>query len=297
MATTTTGTIQTNIKAAQDTVGDITKYALFLGGPAATNELLRAFDPLKGGWGRLFMVRKPAFLDETIPDKLKYFKHILEYANTGVSGMGDYTLEFQSMTGGYGGRQIQVPTHTTDGMNNFTVQVYEMSGSPIREVLDFWINGISDKMSTFAHYNGSTLPKILANQTAEFIYVLTDNTGQEVEYACLLADATPTTIPTSVLDYTAGSHDLITYTISFNCIRYDSIQINKVAKALLNKYRVLANSLNFHSGIDIGSDDGQRGLEALTPGRTGYNVKTGYLEKVQSDTNMDNIDQGSPIVD
>lgn len=276
-------TIQSGIK--NSSVNDITQYALFLGGPNATNEVLRSFDPLKEGWARLFMVRKPAFLQDTIPNKLTYFKHILEYANTGVSGLGDYTLNFQAMTGGYGGRQIQVPTYTSDGTDNFTVTVYEMSGSPIREVIDFWINGISDKMSTFSHYNGSNLPKMLANQSAEFIYVVTDNTGLEVEYACMFANAVPTTIQVSQLDYSAGSHDLVQYTIPFNCIRYDSIQINKLAKKLIEKYRILVNSLNFHSGIreeggggaDSSADSSSKYLNELVPADTHYDITTGLL--------------------
>ena len=67
MAALTTPTIQSNIKSAA--ANDITKYALFMGGTNVTNEVLACYDPLKTGYGRLFMVRKPAFLDRIMSQK------------------------------------------------------------------------------------------------------------------------------------------------------------------------------------------------------------------------------------
>ena len=70
-------TIQSNIK--QHDGDKLLDYALFVGGLNVTNEVLANYDPLRTGYGRLFMVRTPLFLSRTIPTKLKKFKHILEY--------------------------------------------------------------------------------------------------------------------------------------------------------------------------------------------------------------------------
>lgn len=272
-------TIQSNIKNSKVT-SSITKYALFAGGINATHDVLKTYDPLKTGYGRLFMVRKPLFLEKTIPTKLKAFKHILEYGNTSVQGINDITVNFNEVTGGYVGKSFEIPSIAQDTTTNFSVGVYEFSGSPIREVLHTWINGTTDLLTGLAHYNGLSLDKTEANQTAEFVYVSTDNTGENVEYACLFANCFPGGIQMNQFNYTSGQHELVPMTIEFHCIKYESMQINKLGQSLLDRYKVLANSLNFFSGISSKDND------TLGTG-FGYDVATGQLsEKAKGkDTN------------
>ena len=271
-------TIQSGIKHHSN--DDLTKYALFMGGLNVTHDVLVNYDPLKTGYGRLFMVRKPIFLDNTIPTKLKKFKHILEYGNTAIRGLNDINVNFQTITGGYTGKSFDIPTHATDDTNEFTVTCYEFSGSPIREVIHTWINGTTDLLTGLAHYNGDGIAKLQSNQTAEFIYIATDNTGEAVEYACLFANCFPKNLKNSQFEYESGQHELVTYDINFSCVKYESLQINKVAQSLLNRYKILSNSLNFYSGIN--SNDST----TLGAG-IGYDVKTGQMtpEKAGVTTN------------
>lgn len=251
-------TIQTGIK--QHTMKEMTDYALFLGGTNVTNEVLKVYDPLKTGYGRLFMVRKPVWLDNyfaknTDNNQFTKFKHILEYGNTAVQGIGDTQVDFENITGGYIGKSFEIPVNVSDNTNTFTVTVYEFSGSPVREVIHTWINGSVDLLTGLTHYNGDDTPVLQANQTAEFIYVATDSTGKNVEYACLLANCFPRGINTDPFNYTSGTHNVVTTDIEFSTTKYESIQINEVAKALLNKYQVLTNSLNLYSGYSPTADD------------------------------------------
>lgn len=262
-------TIQSGIK--HHTNDDLTKYALFMGGLNVTHDVLVNYDPLKTGYGRLFMIQKPVFLDNIIPDKLKKFKHILEYGNTAISGLNDVTVQTQSLTGGYVGRSFEIPTHATDDTNQFTVTCYEFSGSPIREVIHTWINGTTDLLTGLSHYNGDSIAKLQSNQTAEFIYVATDNTGEAVEYACLFANCFPKNIKNDQFNYQSGEHNLVEYPIEFSCVKYESLQINKVAQSLLNKYKLLANSLNFYSGVK--SND----TTTLGTG-IGYDIASGQMK-------------------
>jgi hypothetical protein len=243
---------------------------LFLGGLNATQQALAQYDPLKTGYGRLFMIRKPVFLDNIIPDKLKKFKHILEYGNTAIAGINDVQVQTQTITGGYVGRSFEIPTHATDDTNQFTVTCYEFSGSPIREVIHTWINGTTDLLTGLSHYNGDSVAKLQSNQTAEFIYVATDNTGEAVEYACLFANCFPKNIKNEQFNYTSGEHNLVEYPIEFSCVKYESLQINKVAQSLLNKYKLLANSLNFYSGIKSNDNDLGTGI--------GYDIASGQMK-------------------
>ena len=207
------------------------------------------------------MVHEPAWLAQSIGDKLKKFKHILEYGNTAVQGIGDIEVNFNDYTGGYAGKSFSIPSVATDGTQTFTVNCYEFSGSPIREVIHTWVNGTTDLLTGLAHYNGhaatygnttgtKTLNVLRSNQTAEFVYVSTDVTGTMVEYACLFANCFPANVRNEQFNYTSGSHELVEYNVEFRCTKYESLQINKLGQALLNKYRVLANSLNFFSGIN-----------------------------------------------
>ena len=246
-------TIQTNIHTHD--FDDLTKYSLMMGGLNVTNASLQQYDPLKTGFGRLFMIRTPKFLTTMLPTKTKKFKHILEYANTGVSGLNDITLETSTIQGGYAGRQFDVSMVAKDDMNSFQVGVYEFSGSPVREYITTWISGVSDLQTGLSHYHGVDLPIHQANHTGEFIYVATDQTGVRIEYACMFANCMPKTIKLDQFNYQAGDHDLVKYDIDFTCVKYESPQINEVAKALLNKYNILMNYLDFQSGFttdDVG---------------------------------------------
>lgn len=267
-------TIQSNIKNYRDyaTADDITKYALFMGGLNTTHEALKIYDPLRTGYGRIFMVRKPEFLDRTIPQQLKTFKHIVEYGNTSVSGIGDIQVQFQEYQGGYTNKSFEIPHSVSNSTEELNIRVYEFSGSPIREVIYQWINGTTDLLTGLSHYNGEdTLAHIQANQTAEFIYVNTDHTGKNVEYACLFTNCFPKNLKNDHFNYEAGQHDLVQYEIQFTATKYESIQINRVAKALLDKYKVLSNSLNFYSGYSTESIKNSTGHK--------YNPYTGKLDQ------------------
>ena len=241
--------------AHQSDKAELSKYALFLGGLNVTRGALEQYDPLRTGYGRLFMIRKPVFLTSEkygIKDKLNTFKHILEYANIGVSGNNNITMNFNQMQGGYTNRQMDVPNIATDDSNEFTVRVYEFSGSPVREVIQMWINGMSDIQSGFAHYNGAVMDGIdysQANHTAEFIYVVTDPSGTKVEYAALFANCMPKEIKLDHFNYDSGQHDLVQMDVAFTCTRYMSPVVNDVAARLIKKYSVLVNSLNFNPGF------------------------------------------------
>ena len=72
-------TIQSSIKNAS--IDDMSKYALFLGGTNVVRDVLSAYDPLKTGYGRIFMVHNPLWVAKYFngTNKFKHFIHILQY--------------------------------------------------------------------------------------------------------------------------------------------------------------------------------------------------------------------------
>lgn len=263
---------------------NITKYSMFVGGVNATNNALRQYTPLVNGYCRLFMVRPPYAIMNIFaggePGNLYssdslfvQFKHMLEYMNRSVTGIGAKTLETAGtpFQGGFAGRQFSVPTVTKETTQTIQIGMYELAGCPIGTVLDTWINAIGDENSGLATYGGyisggrdssnrevplyryagksnAGIEFNEANHTCEFIYILHDRSGAQVERALLLADCYPKGWnQTAVLDMAAGgTHDLVAYEVEFNCIAYSSPLITSIANDLLKQYRIVSNHLNFN---------------------------------------------------
>jgi hypothetical protein len=304
---------------------DMTKYSMFVGGTNATHHALRNYSPLLNGYGRLFMVRPPKAILKMFAGNDAYlyssdnefiqFKHMLEYMNRSITGFGDKTLEnaTTAIQGGFAGRQFNTPTVTKETTNSFTVGLYEMTGCPVYNVIDGWMNAIGDENSGLATYGGyisggqdaNGIERRLykrssesdegiafneANHTAEFIYVMHDRSGAQVERAVLLADCYPTGINEgAILNMEAGAqHDNVTYDITFNCVVYRSPIITAIANDLLKQYRIVSNSLNFNPELGdavYATDDA--GLFNRALGAVPVDSATG--------TNIGNVPAFSPL--
>lgn len=279
------GVITSQTGGRQFEGNSIVDYSLFVGGVNATNHALRNYSPLLNGFGRLFMVRPPLVLLKIFAggnDTYLYsrynqfiqFKHMMEYMNRSVTNIQNKSLEAAGtpIQGGFAGRQFKTPTVTKVNTESFTVGMYELVGCPIRTVLDMWMNAIGDENSGLATYGGyisgglnskgkhqrlwkysnqqddTGIPFNEANHTAEFIYVEHDRSGAQVESAVLFADCWPTEVNDgAVLNMEAGgTHDNVTYEVTFNTIMYRSPIITSIADDLLKQYQIVSNSLNFN---------------------------------------------------
>lgn len=277
------GVITSQTGGRQFDAPNMTKYSMFVGGTNATHHALLNYSPLLNGYGRLFMVRPPHAIATMFgggaanmyssDSEFMQFKHMLEYMNRSVTGFGEKQLEQAGtpIQGGFAGRQFNTPTVTKETTNEITIGLYELIGAPVYTVIDAWMNAIGDENSGLATYGGwinggtdsSGLGKRLykrsseteygidfneANHTAEFIYVMHDRSGAQVERAVLLADCWPKAINQgAILDMSAGgSHDNVTYDVTFNCVMYRSPIINAIANDLLKQYQIVSNSLNFN---------------------------------------------------
>ena len=96
-----------DIKTAED---KITQHSFWLGGTDTTRETLSQYDLQRAGYGRLFIMRMPRFMDVILPESTKKVKHLLQYANVGVDGIQGYSVDFTSVTVGYVGNTIETKT-------------------------------------------------------------------------------------------------------------------------------------------------------------------------------------------
>lgn len=250
-------TLQTNLKQYDHTF--IQNYSLFLGGLNATHNSLRQYDPLKGGYNRIFFVKMPTFMEKIMPAQTKQVRHILEYGFTKIDGIANTTLEFEQLTGGYAGKSFDVATQAKDETQNLTISLYEFSGSPIRTYTDMWISGISDQYTGLGHYHGAldmdaNLRYAQYNHVAEAIYIATDPTGRSnnIEYACLLTNMMPKSVKKDHFNYESGSHPIVATDIEFTAVKYESPQINTLAVALMDRFQTMRDYLEFNSEYTVG---------------------------------------------
>lgn len=250
-------TIQSNLKRHTK---DMTRYALFLGGTNVTSKSLEQYDPLKTGFARIFFLKMPVFMKEVMPDETKKIKHLMEYGFTGIDGIQNITMDFESINGGYSGKSFETATGSKDDTNSITIKLYEFSGSPVREYITTWISGISDPFTGLKHYHGAigknNIEAAQVNEVAEAIYVQTDATGRSdsIEYACLLTNMIPKQAKTDQFNYESGSHPIVQTDIEFTTTKYESAAINELAKALVKKYQILGNYLDFDPGYTVAED-------------------------------------------
>ena len=251
----------------------ITKYSLMMGGLNVRHDVLKAFDPLVGGFYRLFMVREPAWVKKYLGrTRSAAFRHIIEYANMGVSGIDDITVDFDQISGGYAKRQFDIPKTISDGTESFSIKVMEFSGCPVREYIHTWANGTVDLNSNIAHYGGliasGDMAFAQANHTAEFIYVVTDQTGMKVNYACMFTNCFPKKIPTSHFNAEAGEHNTAQLDLEFTCTKYEGPEVNDKANELLARHQIMVNSLEFCTNITT---------SAARSNPKYYNAETGLM--------------------
>jgi hypothetical protein len=254
-------TTQSGIK--QYDHASVVNYALFMGGTNTTYQSLTQYNILRGGYARIFFVKMPVFMEAIMPEKTKWIRHILQYGFTKIDGIENLTLETEQVTGGYAGNSFDVATQSKDGTNTVTMGLYEFGGSPIREYMQMWVTGISDQETGIATYHGALdlqgkyIKYGAQNHVAEAIYVATDPTGRYdgIEYACLLTNMMPKTVKKDHFNYNSGDHPVVQIDVDFTCKKFESPQINEIAKALVAKYDFMKDYLGFKSEYTASSID------------------------------------------
>jgi hypothetical protein len=243
----------------------VENYAFWLGGTDTTNAALKQYDLLRTGYGRIFILQMPKFVQYLLPDETKKFRHLIQFANTGIDGIQGYTVDFTSATVGYVGNTVELPINVKDDTSSITIKLYETQGSLIRTYLDFWITGTIDPFTGLSHYHGARdvsfssnndadissrddLYLSQANHTMEALYVATDPTGETPEYVCLLTNMFPKSSDHSHFTWEAGSHDLVQLSLEFTASKYMSSQINYIGTVALARFNILKNYLNMYSG-------------------------------------------------
>jgi hypothetical protein len=88
------------------------------------------------------------------PAETDNFKSYIETGYKSVQGIQDLSVSSEAIQGGWANQSYEIITSVEDQTNELTVELYEQTGSPVREFLELWATGVRDPRSGVAHYHG-----------------------------------------------------------------------------------------------------------------------------------------------
>lgn len=237
------------------------KFSYFIQGIDVTQKNLDSMTPYVPGISRLFMHVVPTFMDKGFKAMTQSFKSYIETGFKSVQGIGDISADTITIEGGWAGQQFSNISAVKDDTDEITIQLYEQTGSPVREFIETWMTGMRDPRSGVAHYHGG-LDKFEGEleygeqyHTAEFVYVDLDPTARYIEYACLFAHCFPTRISKSHLNYESGQRNEVLLDIPFKATKYEGKYVNDLAYYYLSRQKLKYNYLDFRVFADQASPD------------------------------------------
>jgi hypothetical protein len=235
------------------------QFGYFLQGIDVTRQGIDQMTPYVPGVSRLFMHVVPPFMQVQFPTLTKNFKSYIETGYKSVDGISDLDVEFINIEGGFAQQSFNNVSHVRDSTEEITVQLYEMSGSPVRDFIETWITGVRDPRSGIAHYHGAIASGEVdyceKNHTAEFVYYALDPTAKKIEYACLFAHCFPTRVQKSHLNYTSGTRGEVLLDVAFKVTKYEGRYVNDLAAYYLAKDNLNYNYLDFNPYRDGGAEE------------------------------------------
>ena len=247
--TSQTGLRQQNNKFTNDN--------LFQNGIKADAGRISQYNFHQGGYGRIFWINLPPMLEQGNKDLATQFKNMTEKGMTGFDGLQNLQAETADVTGGLAGNSIKLVTGVKDSFDSFTIKVKEHYGQPLTTAIKYWVLGTKDHETAWCTYNGLVEklgwtydPKY---HTAELLYVTTDPTGASTgtEFACLITNIFPTTIPQDHHNMDHGTHDITELSLEFTGKKYESSYINAKAVEFVAKYNKIEHYMEFKTANEI----------------------------------------------
>jgi len=195
------------------------------------------FDPLVTGYAFIKWVTLPSWVTKVYPQ----FAALTEKNFKEFGGLSDIELQTFGVTHGFNANEFHVAGGIQKQNTEFTLKHQEFSGSPMKNMYQYWISGIRDPETGIATY-----PKIhgmdyaTANHTGELIYIVTRPDANNVdknniEFAAYYTAVMPKAIRLSHFNHTIGTHDQVEYDQSFSGDFHMSAKVDEFAKKVLKE--------------------------------------------------------------
>lgn len=205
---------------------------------------MRQFDLYETSYGFLFVCAVPKFMDilgnrnAKVRNLQDMFVHIVEGEFKGIDGIPDITADAGTISNGVNEVQI-INNVTQDTSIQVSMSYYERSGGALTNYITTFLTGIKDPNSKAKTYHGLIADGTITDPGPDYevftlLYMVTDNTCRKLEKAYLLANAQPTSAPTSTLyNMQRGNIEFPEISITFNCFPITGDRVNLYAGKLL----------------------------------------------------------------
>lgn len=231
---------------------DVQAFTLMRGVTDFSN--LAQYDLYETGYSFLINLSIPKFLKnaKTLSDEYKKlinnYCHIIEYDFRGMSGIDDITSDTGALTNGI--NELNIITRVNEqGGGQFSMNYFERAGSTITKVHELFLRGIKDPRTQFKRYNGqikgprgaagstngntNTLNASYANEVFNYMLIVTDNTGFNVEKSYIIASAQPTSANTSIYQVERGQIGFSEIPVNMNGFPITGRVVNNKAAKML----------------------------------------------------------------
>ena len=241
----------TNIFSDTMSTTDVQAFTLMRGVTDFSN--LAQYDLYETGYSFLINLSIPKFLKnaKSLSDEYKKlinnYCHIIEYDFRGMSGIDDITSDTGALTNGI--NELNIITRVNEqGGGQFSMNYFERAGSTITKVHELFLRGIKDPRTQFKRYNGqikgprgsvtngtngSTNNASYANEVFNYMLIVTDNTGFNVEKSYIIASAQPTSANTSIYQVERGQIGFSEIPVNMNGFPITGRVVNNKAAKML----------------------------------------------------------------
>lgn len=222
---------------------NLTQYTAFRG--VTDFSQIGQFSQFERGYSFLSVLQMPKFMtelatqgNEDMKTLVEGFKHKLEFEFRGLEGLSDITADYMTITDGINEQRL-ISKVTEDTSITVSSSYYETQGALIEKFTEIYLTGIKDPKSQAKTYHGLIKRGLLApgpeNEVFTLLYYVTDSTMLRLEKAFLLVNCQLTTARRSEL-YNGTRADIgnnVETTIEFNCYPLTGVEVDKIAKVLL----------------------------------------------------------------
>lgn len=247
---------------------NITRYNLYNGITDFGNA--RQFDYYEGGYSGLIMLKAPKFMEDLkayrtaeYGELIDNFHHLIQHEFKGLDGLENVSTDYLEVTDNIKTMQF-ISKVNQQGGTTITLNGYkERSGSLITKYTELYLYGIKDPGSQLKTYHGlieeGLTEPIYANEVFTFLYVVTDNTGLNIEKAFILYNCQLTNAELNIYNTERGDIQNKELSLEMNCIPISGPKITKKAYELLHLLFQYKRTEDFDPtivGFENGTKDG-----------------------------------------
>jgi len=207
------------------------------------------FDPLINGYAVFQWIKVPKWVESTF----KSFKILTQKNFKELSGLSNIELQTIGVTNGFSANEYHVANTIQKQNQNFTIKHQEFSGSPIKNMYQFWITGIRDPQTGIATYPAIFgIDYAAKNHTGEILYINTrpdmNNVDKHnIEFSCFWSAVMPKVIKLEQFNFSLNTHDQVEYDQQFTGDFYMGSKVDAYAKTKLAQH--------VHGFIELGEFD------------------------------------------